>query len=345
MGEGLTGLLLKHQIPWSEEGGIFGNHSWRPLLRFFIAFFQTYRMTSHFSPQNAPVLGYGAIFLSALLFSTMGVVTRMVEGTYSSSLFNMIRGILGILVLLGLSRFRLFPLKGKHFKLLAARGILGGIGSICFFKAIIGGVPLATSTILLYTFPIFGAIFSWILLGENLNAREMAAIFIAFIGIYIILNPVYEPVTLMLIFALLAGFLYGITIVIIRVLRREVNPFVIYFYFCLFLVITCLPGVVSPLQVSHVRDVPYLIVFGLVGLLGQLSITYGLKYCRVATAGVVAMTEIFYAGLWGALFFDEMISWTVVLGGGIVLASGAYLTLGEYARTKGSPSLGDLGTT
>jgi drug/metabolite transporter (DMT)-like permease len=294
------------------------------------------------NPKNTAVLGYGAIFLSALFFSVMGVVTRIVEGTYSSSLFNMIRGLLGMLVLLGLSRCGLFALKGKQLKLLAARGILGGIASICFFKAIIGGVPLATSTILLYTFPIFGAIFSWILLGERLNAREMAAVFIAFVGVYTILNPGYHPLILGLIFALLAGFLSGITIVIIRMLRREESPFVIYFYFCLFLVIASLPGVVNPLQVPQVRDIPYLLVFGLAGLLGQILIAYGLKYCRVATAGIVAMTEAFYAGLWGALFFHEMVSWTLVWGGGVVLAGGTYLTLSEYGRTKGPPSLGDF---
>ena len=135
------------------------------------------------NPKNAAVLGYGAIFLSALFFGSMGLFARMVQGTYPASLFNMIRGILGILVLLGLSRFNLFPLKGKHFKLLAARGILGGFASICFFKAIIAGVPLATATVLLYTFPIFGAIFSWILLKEKLNAGEVVTIFVAFIGV------------------------------------------------------------------------------------------------------------------------------------------------------------------
>ena len=284
-------------------------------------------------PQNAPVLGYGAIFLSALFFSTMGIVTRTLEGTYSSSLFNMVRGILGISVIGGFLRFDVAPSKGKHFKLLVARGVFGGLGSICFFKAIIGGVTLATSTILLYTYPIFGTIFSWVLLGEKLNAREVVAVFIAFIGMYIILNPVYQPISLMLIFALLAGFLCGLTMVMILVLRREENPLIIYFYYCLFLAIACLPGVLNPLQVPHMRDIPYLLIFGLAGFFGQLSITYGLKYCRVATAGVVAMTEIFYAGLWGTLFFHEMISWTVVWGGGIVLASGVYLTLSEYART------------
>jgi drug/metabolite transporter (DMT)-like permease len=296
------------------------------------------------NPKNAAVLGYGAIFLAALFFSTMGFFARMVQGAYPASLFNMIRGILGILVLLGLSRFHLFPLKGKHFKLLAARGIFGGLASICLYKAIIEGVPLATATVLLYTFPIFGAIFSWILLRERLNAREVAAVFIAFIGVYIILDPGYQTLSLTLIFALLAGFLHGIVIVIIRVLRREENPFVIYFYFCLFLVLTCLPGVVNSLQVPHLRDIPYVLAFGLAGLLGQILITYGLKYCRVATAGIVGMTEIFYAGLWGALFFNEMISWALVWGGGIVLASGIYLTLSEYTRTKGPPHLGGFPT-
>jgi drug/metabolite transporter (DMT)-like permease len=252
------------------------------------------------NPKNAAVLGYGAIFLSALFFGSMGLFARMVQGAYPASLFNMIRGILGISVLLGLSRFHLFPLRGKHFKLLVARGIFGGFASICLFKAIIAGVPLATATVLLYTFPIFGAIFSWILLREKLNAGEVAAIFIAFIGVYIILDPGYQPLSLMLIFALLAGFLQGIVIVIIRVLRREENPFVIYFYFCLFLVVACLPGVINPLQVPHLRDIPYVLAFGLAGLLGQVLITYGLKYCRVATAGIISMTEIFYAGLWGA---------------------------------------------
>jgi drug/metabolite transporter (DMT)-like permease len=180
------------------------------------------------NPRNAPVLGYGAIFLAALFFSTMGLFTRMVQGAYTASLFNMIRGILGILVLLGLSRFHLFPLRGKHFKLLAARGIFGGFASICLYRAIIGGVPLATATILLFTFPVFGAIFSWILLKEKLNAGEVAAVVVAFIGIYIILNPGYQPFSPGLIIGLLSGFLHGIVIVIIRVLRREENPFVIY---------------------------------------------------------------------------------------------------------------------
>jgi len=282
--------------------------------------------------------------LSALLFSVMAPMARSVEGIYSSSLFNMVRGILGIMLLLSLSRFRLSLLKGRQFKLLAVRGIFGGIASICLFKAIIGGVPLATATVLLYTFPIFGAIFSWILLGEKLNAKEVAAVFIAFVGMYIILNPAYQPVSLMLVFALLAGFLAGITMVTIRVLRREENPFVIYFYYCLFLAIVCLPGAVSPLQVPRVRDIPYLLIFGLAGFLAQIFITYGLKYCRVATAGIVAMTEIFYAGLWGVLFFHEKISWSLVWGGGVVLCSGIYLTLSEYAKPKGSLSSGPLRT-
>lgn len=301
-------------------------------------------MSSHFPAKNARVIGYGAIFLSALLFSLMAPMTRSVEGIYSSSLFNMVRGILGILVLLSLSRFRRSLLKGRHRKLLVARGIFGGIASICLFKAIIGGVPLATATVLLYTFPIFGAIFSWILLGERLNAKEVAAVFIAFVGMYIILNPAYQPVSPMLLFALLAGFLAGITMVTIRVLRREENPFVIYFYYCVFLAIACLPGAVSPLQVLRVRDIPYLLIFGLVGFLAQIFITYGLKYCRVATAGIVAMTEIFYAGLWGVLFFHEGISWSLAWGGGVVLCSGIYLTLSEYAKPKGALSSGHLRT-
>lgn len=301
-------------------------------------------MSFHFPPKDAPVIGYGAIFLSALLFSVMAPMARSVEGIYSSSLFNMVRGILGISVLLGLSRFRLSLLKGRNFKLLAVRGIFGGIASICLFKAIIGGVPLATATLLLYTFPIFGAIFSWILLGEKLNAKEVAAVFIAFVGMYIVLNPAYQPVSLMLIFALLAGFLAGITMVTIRALRREENPFVIYFYYCLFLAIVCLPGATSPLQVPRVRDIPYLLIFGLAGFLAQIFITYGLKYCRVATAGIVAMTEIFYAGLWGVLFFHERISQSLMWGGGIVLCSGIYLTLSEYAKPKGSLSSRPLRT-
>jgi drug/metabolite transporter (DMT)-like permease len=286
------------------------------------------------NPRNAPLLGYGAIFASALFFSTMGLLTRSVEGIYSSSFFNMGRGLLGILLLCGLSRCGLFPLRGRQTKLLVARGIFGGIASICFFRAVLGGVPLATSTILLYTFPIFGAIFSWFLLGEKLDAKEVAAVFIAFGGMYIILNPAYQHAGLMLLFALLAGFLSGITVVIIRVLRREEDPLVIYFYFCLFLVFISLPGVVNQFHMPHARDIPYLLAFGFAGLLGQIFITYGLKYCKVATAGIVAMTEVFYAGLWGILFFHERITWSLVWGGGIVLGSGIYLTFSEYAKTR-----------
>merc|ERR1712185_417109 len=60
---------------------------------------------------------------------------------------------------------------GNNRRLLLLRGICGSFALLCFFEAITA-LPLASATVLQYTYPTFTAAAAWLLLGERLRRRN-----------------------------------------------------------------------------------------------------------------------------------------------------------------------------
>lgn len=253
----------------------------------------------------------------------MGIFSRFAADYVTSSQLNFVRGLVGLLILIYL-QFKGYSLKSQRKKFLFLRGVIAGTASIAFFKAIMAKVTLATATTLLFSYPIFATILSWIVLQERLSVREIIMVFLAFIGIAIILQPQRAFIEGEW-WALLAAICAGSGVVLLRWLRIKETTFSIYFYHCLSVMVITLPGIIHLSFSAIFFSWPFVLGFAVAGVTGQLLMNYGYKFCKVTLGGVVGMTEVLFSVIWGIIIFNEKLRSNLFLGGALVLGSGIYL--------------------
>jgi drug/metabolite transporter (DMT)-like permease len=169
----------------------------------------------------------------------MGIFSRFAAEYVFSSQLNFIRALFGFLILLCL-QFQGLSLESQRKSYLLLRGAIAETSSVLFFKAIMGNVPLATATTLLFSYPIFATLLSWIFLQVRPFVREIIMVFLAFLGISTILRP-GRTLAGGEGWALLAAICSGLGVVLLRWLRTKENTLSIYFYHCLAVMVITTP--------------------------------------------------------------------------------------------------------
>jgi drug/metabolite transporter (DMT)-like permease len=208
-------------------------------------------------------------------------------------------------------------------------GLVSGFVVLLYFVSI-NSVGVSLAALLLYTAPFFAALFSSVLLGERHGVGRIVALLFSFLGIVLIIRPSFA-LDVSLLLAVGAGVLYGFKMVLTRRVGRVDSTWVITFYFLL------VPSVMfasymmlhfDSFVVPSFRDV--LLLFGLVivsTVLGFLLQHHGFRLVEVGPGSVVLMTEAVVAVLIGVVVFGEFLDFLTVLGGFLVVSSGAYLAL------------------
>ena len=274
--------------------------------------------------------GSAIMLLCAVIFATMSALVKCLSASISPEQVIMARFLVGVVVLAAASRFSVFNLRGRSLPLLFARGIAGSISGIAYFKAI-SAIPLPNASVLLYTYPIFASIFAYILLREKLRNGQKIAIFLGFVGVYLIVNPKYQSVSLGEIYALIAGLLGGLAMVVVRRLRVKHDSGIIYFYFCLIGIPLALPGTLRTFITPNIQQAILISTIAVTALIGQLLMTYAFRYCKAGQGSAIMMTEVLYTSLIGRLFFQNTLTVTFIFGGFLVFGCGLYL-VGWKAR-------------
>jgi len=274
--------------------------------------------------------GSAIMLLCAVIFATMSALLKFLSASISPEQIIMARFLVGVAVLAVVSRFSVFNLRGRSLPLLLARGITGSISAITYFKAI-SAIPLPNASVLLYTYPIFASIFAAILLREKLRNDEKIAILLGFVGIYLIVNPNYQSVSLGEAYALISGLLGGLAMVAVRRLRAKHDSSMIYFYFCLTGIPMALPGTFHTFIIPNIQQTILISTIAVMALIGQLLMTYAFRYCKAGQGSAIMMTEVLYTSLIGRLFFHNTLTGTFILGGLLVPGCGLYL-VGWKAR-------------
>ena len=120
--------------------------------------------------QRKEIQGARALILSSLSFSLMTVCVKQLGGRIPVSEIVLVRSLVSI-ALTGIAMLhgRVNPF-GSNRRLLLLRGICGSLALLCFFEAITA-LPLASATLLQYTYPTLTAGAAWLLLGERLRRR------------------------------------------------------------------------------------------------------------------------------------------------------------------------------
>ncbi len=295
-------------------------------------------MHSRLSHDSHHLLGFGATLASVFFFVVMNVLAKYLSGISSSQkvMYRMLVGVLGIAVLVrvGVVRWRF-----RHVGLLCLRGTLGAVGVLFYFYSI-DHTTLGRASFLLFTYPAWGALFSYLFLKEPLGWKRLPGMVLIYAGAFAILASRSAAggagVTLAGdLSGLAAGLISGAATTTIRALHRYDSTWIIMFFFAFFgmtagACVTFASGAyVAP---SHMQWL-ILLGIGLASLVAHTFFTIGFRYLDVATVGAVAMLQSPLSAVAAWMVLAEGFSLLAIAGGALVLAGGAYLAKTSRAKT------------
>ena len=263
---------------------------------------------------------------SALSFSLMGVCVKQVGGRIPVAEVVFARAIVSVALSWWLLHRAGIPAWGKRRWLLIWRGAIGTAALVCVYAAL-AALPLAAATVLQYLYPPFTALLAWLMLGEPIGKRVLAAMALGWLGVLLVAQPaglLQGGVTLALVPVLIAvaGALFtAFAYVSVRSLGTSEHPLVIVFYFPLVALPLSMPLVALNPVLPTPAELLWLVGVGVFTQLGQVYLTRSLTALPAARATAISYVQVLFAGGWGWLLFGESIdSWTIA-GAGLVLAA------------------------
>lgn len=204
------------------------------------------------------------------------------------------------------------------------RGIIGLLAMTASFFAL-PRLELATYITINFTVPLFAAVLAVIWLKEKLRFAQSIALLCGFAGVLLVLRPDLGSANYAALVSLLASFLVGIVMVVVRQLTATENSLSIVVWFTLFC--TLASGAVMAFEFVPLttRDFLLLSSAGLIGGVAQVWLTQSFRYGNVSQLGGLEYTGLIWASLFGYLLWNEVPDRYTLLGAGIIIASGLFM--------------------
>lgn len=274
-------------------------------------------------PPLGPVLQMVA---SALAFSVMGVCVKQVGGRIPAAEVVLARAIVSVALSWWLLQRAGVDPWGQRRGLLILRGAIGTAALLCVYAAL-ALLPLASATVLQYLYPTITALLAWLMLGEPIGKRVMAAMVLGWGGVVLVAQPAgllqgASALPPMAVLIAIGGAVFtSLAYVSVRSLGNSEHPLVIVFYFPLVALPLSLPLVALDPVMPTLSELFWLVGVGVFTQLGQVYLTRGLTALPAAQATAISYVQVAFAGLWGWLVFGESIDGWTVAGAALVLAA------------------------
>ena len=274
------------------------------------------------------------VFLAGLIWSFGAVTVRYMENAhYYVFQYLFYRGIAIAVILL----IYLFLKEGssfyKNFLCIGISSILGGIFLATAFTGFIFSITMTAAAVTLFmlaAMPFIAAIVGYFVLGETLRRSTLIAMLIAFTGVCVMIyNDSISGSALGAIIGFISATGFALYSVTIR-WRPETPKFTTVFLaglFCAFFSFCILGFSFQPFADMPVINSYLSLLHGLIVASGLILYTLGAKYLPSAELTFLSLMECVGGVLWvwiPIFGINEVPSFTVVLGGGIIIFAVIY---------------------
>jgi len=271
-----------------------------------------------------PLRGVLLMMVSALGVVAMNVSIRQIADDIHPFVIAFFRHSIGICLLIPLFvRPGSNPFRTANFPLQGLRAILNVVAMLAYFLALTME-PLAKVVALTFTAPLIGTVGAILLLREKVTPSRYFALSIGFAGALIILRPWAVEISTGSLLLILSSAMWGMALVVIKVLSRTDSPATIALYASLLQLPVCL---IAALFFWQWPTFEQLLVMGLIAIFGattQLALAQAFREADATVVLPVDFTKLVFAGLAGWLFFEELpVIWIWI--GGTVVFVGVFL--------------------
>jgi len=285
-------------------------------------------------------LGLLWILVSVVFASIMSIIVKELGQTFDSRSLVLFRaGLLTIFLCLPVIIIFTFR-DGLRFSkpyLHIFRGLLIAFSThLGFFTLTV--LPIATTTVLFFTAPIFATILSIFINRESVGLRRWLAVIIGFVGVVIVLQPGFEGSYLAMLAALLSSFLFALALAFSRNIVSADGSLSAYVSSVLITFIVSIPIAYPTLPLIEIHLSLY-ITFGLILLLAITSFLRGIgdvqayNYGEAAVLAPITYLRLIIVGIFGYLVWEEVPNTSTLLGAFVIICAAIYIGQRE-ARVK-----------
>ena len=280
------------------------------------------------------VNSYAFIAMAGILWSTLGLFGDMLMNRgLSSEQVAFTRLFIGFIVLSLYSLIRRPEVLKINLKCLLYCGAIGiicqGLFNKCYFKAVeVTGVSVAA--VLLYTSPLFLAVFSKIVYKEKMTRAKIISLILCCVGaIMAVTGGVLDLEginTYGIIMGIMAAITYALMPIISKNALKEFSSETILIYGFLFGAIFMIPSA-KPIEmigfVTNMNVLPYMVLLGVFpAAMAYIFYAEGIaRGCELSIVGVVASVELIAASIIGWTVVGEVFTIGKVIGVAIMFIS------------------------
>ena len=205
----------------------------------------------------------------------------------------------------------------------------GHVVAMMMFFLGLSMTSLATANALAFTAPLFAAALAVLVLGETFRWRRSLALLFGFAGTLVILRPGVVDVGLGPILVVVASFVWGVILIIIKSLgKRDATPTIVT-YMVLFMSPMALIPALFVWQWPTLEQYGILLLMGMMGTVAHLTLTQALRVGEAAVVMPMDFFKLVWAAGLGYLIFSELPDAYTWLGGIMIFASATYIALRE----------------
>ena len=275
------------------------------------------------------------VLISAILFTVMQILVKMLGNSLSSfeiAFFRAATGVvfIGPLILrTGLSGFR-----ASRPGLMIIRGIVGSSAMMCGFYAI-AHLPLADATSISFSRALFVVPLAILILGEKIGLRRIIATLVGFVGVLIIARPseAIATVDVATLAALANAVFVALAIIFVKILSRTDSNATLLFYSGLIGTITTAIPAAMFWQWPDATQFTLLIAMGVVGIMAHSCFIRAYAIGEATALAPLDYTRIIFAAGAGYLIFATVPSWQTYVGAAIIASSSLYIAYREAQKT------------
>ena len=262
---------------------------------------------------NPVLVSAGVLLFGICAFDMMGILVRMLGGTYPVLQIAVLRNLFGVLPALFLlwharQLSQLLTLLNRQALLVTVmRSASVATAQFCFYNALTR-IEFATATALAFCGPMFLTALSIPVLGHKVGIWRWSAILIGFAGVLTILQPFRDGFSPAMMLPVMAAFFYAVSSILVRRFRADVPSAAIQLSQQVVTFVIVLVALFLFQQPVPVADFSDGVLFFLVGIFGGTGVMCLVIAYRLADPSSVSPFEYFgipVSFCLGWLFFRE----------------------------------------
>lgn len=234
-----------------------------------------------------PLIVAAWMLFGAVGFALIMVIVRHLSANLDPFVLNFWRSIFSILMFAPwIMRVGFGAMRTKRLPLFALRSVVMVASSLMLlWSAVL--IPIGEATAITFTAPLFTTLLAAVMLKEKVGPRRVAALFVGFLGVLVMLRPGQEAVSLGAMLAIASSILFGFVVIFGKQLSATERPELVILMLSIFnLPISFVPAVIF-WQVPQGEE--WLWIIGL-GIAANMNM-YGIQ--RAISAGDASLAQVF----------------------------------------------------